>query len=66
MVDNGTRDSQQVVAGTLGNLAERVARANLEGPAILIVGGVVSLRDKLSWFASSRMGGSLTHPTRGD
>ena len=53
MIDNGTRDSQRVVDGTLGNLAERVAKANLEGPAILIVGSVVTLRDKLSWFASN-------------
>ncbi len=63
VVDNGTRDSQRVVVGALGNLAERVAVANLEGPAILIVGGVVTLRDKLSWFASTRAGGSLTHAT---
>ena len=66
VVDNGTRDNQQVVVGNLGNLAERVAKENLEGPAILIVGGVVSLRDKLSWFASNRISGSLTRPTRGD
>ncbi len=63
VVDNGTRDSQRVVVGALGNLAERVAVANLEGPAILIVGGVVTLRDKLSWFASNRAGGSLTQAT---
>ena len=60
VVDNGTRDNQKVVDGTLGDLAGKLAEAHLEGPAILIVGGVVRLREKLSWFASNRSGGSLT------
>ncbi len=60
IVDNGTRDNQQVVDGSLGDIAGRLAEANLEGPAILIVGGVVTLRDKLAWFATRRPGGSLT------
>ena len=63
VVDNGTRDSQQVIDGTLSNLAARVSEAKLEGPAILIVGGVVTLCDKLSWFAANPAGGSLTHAT---
>jgi uroporphyrin-III C-methyltransferase/precorrin-2 dehydrogenase/sirohydrochlorin ferrochelatase len=49
VIDNGTRPNQRVVTGTLANLAERVAQAKLPGPAIIIVGTVVSLRDKLSW-----------------
>jgi len=51
VVDNGTRERQQVVSGTLSDVADRVAKAEFEGPAILIVGTVVTLRDKLSWFA---------------
>lgn len=51
VVDNGTREGQRVVSGTLGDVADRVAKAEFEGPAILIVGSVVTLRDKLSWFA---------------
>jgi len=49
VVDNGTRPNQQVVTGTLATLAERVAAAELPGPAIIIIGTVVSLRDKLAW-----------------
>jgi len=63
VVDNGTRDNQQIIDGTLNDLADKIASANLEGPAILIVGGVVTLRDKLSWFAPNQAGGSLTHAT---
>jgi len=51
VIDKGTREDQRVVTGTLGTLAEYAAAADLEGPAIIIVGGVVTLHDKLSWYA---------------
>jgi len=51
VIDKGTREDQRVVTGTLGTLAENAAAADLEGPAIIIVGGVVTLHDKLSWYA---------------
>ncbi len=54
VIDNGTRDTQRVVTGTLGDLAARAAAANLEGPAIVIVGTVVTLREKLSWFCTTQ------------
>ena len=44
LIDNGTRPTQSVVTGTLSTLAARVARAGLRGPAMIIVGSVVSLR----------------------
>jgi len=50
VVDNATRDSQQVITGTLDNIAARVEQAELDGPAILVVGTVVRLREQLSWF----------------
>ncbi|MDA1090140.1 MAG: siroheme synthase CysG [Proteobacteria bacterium] len=50
VVDNGTRKNQQVVIAPLGELADAVAKANLPGPAIVIVGSVVTLRKRLSWF----------------
>ena len=50
VVESGTRRSQRVVAATLETLAEAVEEAGLQGPALIIVGGVVALRDKLSWF----------------
>ncbi len=50
VVQQGTTASQRVVAGTLATLAKQVADAGLRAPSLTIVGGVVSLRDKLSWF----------------
>ena len=49
IVDNATRAAQRVVVGTLGTLAAKARQAELSGPAIIIVGTVVTLRDKLDW-----------------
>jgi uroporphyrin-III C-methyltransferase/precorrin-2 dehydrogenase/sirohydrochlorin ferrochelatase len=50
IVDQGTRDQQQVLTGTLDGLAAQAADAALAGPSIVIIGDVVTLRRKLSWF----------------
>ncbi|ENF1794474.1 uroporphyrinogen-III C-methyltransferase [Salmonella enterica] len=50
LVENGTSIKQRVVNGELaqlGELAKQVA-----SPALIIVGRVVGLRDKLNWFSS--------------
>jgi uroporphyrin-III C-methyltransferase / precorrin-2 dehydrogenase / sirohydrochlorin ferrochelatase len=48
IVDNGTRPNQRVVAGTVETIASAAEKANLNGPAVVILGTVVSLRDKLA------------------
>ena len=50
VIDNGTRRRQRVVTGTLADIADRVAGADLKGPAMIIIGTVVTLADKLTWF----------------
>jgi precorrin-4/cobalt-precorrin-4 C11-methyltransferase len=42
-----TRPDQRVVTGTIGDLAAKVARESHPGPALLIVGDVVSVRDRI-------------------
>ena len=42
VIERATFPEQRVIAGTLANLAERVAVANVQAPALLIVGEVVS------------------------
>jgi uroporphyrin-III C-methyltransferase/precorrin-2 dehydrogenase/sirohydrochlorin ferrochelatase len=49
VIENGTRANQRVITGTLATLAEKARAAEMRGPTIIIVGGVVSLRDKLDW-----------------
>ncbi len=53
IVDNGTRPGQQVVTATLEDIARRAVEEDLNGPSIIIVGSVVTLRERLSWFKSS-------------
>ena len=50
IVDNATRANQRVVVGALGTLADKARAAALKGPSIVIIGTVVSLRDKLDWY----------------
>jgi uroporphyrinogen III methyltransferase / synthase len=47
----GTIPEQRTVTGTLEDIADRVAEANLKPPAITVVGDVVSLREAgLDWY----------------
>ena len=50
VIDNGTRRAQRVVTGTAADVAAKTAEAQLGGPAIIIIGTVVTLRDQLAWF----------------
>ena len=46
----GTMPYQETVTGTLSNIIEIVKEKNLKPPAIIVVGEVVKLREKLRWF----------------
>jgi len=52
VIENGTRAGQRVITGTLETLLQKTAQAQVRSPALIIVGSVVGLRDKLSWFAN--------------
>jgi uroporphyrin-III C-methyltransferase/precorrin-2 dehydrogenase/sirohydrochlorin ferrochelatase len=50
IIEKGTTPDQRVLAGTLGTLAELAAGAHVRPPALVIVGEVVRLREKLCWY----------------
>ncbi len=50
VVQQGTTRNQKVLTGTLETLPGLAKGAKLTPPTLIIVGGVVSLREKLSWF----------------
>jgi len=52
LVQQGTTREQRVYIESLASLPEVAARGELKPPTIIIVGQVVSLHDKLSWFGS--------------
>jgi uroporphyrin-III C-methyltransferase/precorrin-2 dehydrogenase/sirohydrochlorin ferrochelatase len=51
VIENGTRTGQRVITGTLETLLDKTLDAEVKSPALIIVGSVVTLRNKLSWFA---------------
>ena len=50
IVQQGTTQNQRVVTGTLATLPGIAQREKLHAPTLIIVGGVVTLREKLAWF----------------
>ncbi|TCV86674.1 siroheme synthase CysG [Sulfurirhabdus autotrophica] len=50
IVQQGTTPNQRVLTGTLETLPGLAKDANLKPPTLIIVGNVVSLHEKLSWF----------------
>jgi uroporphyrin-III C-methyltransferase len=46
----GTYADQQTVTGTLETIADEVEREKLRSPGVIVIGQVVSLREKLNWF----------------
>ena len=50
LIQQGTTVNQRVFCGTLGDLPALVERHEVHAPTLVIVGEVVSLREKLAWF----------------
>ena len=50
VIEQGTLPGQRVLTGTLSTLAAQAVDAQIQSPSLVIVGGVVNLHHKLSWF----------------
>jgi uroporphyrin-III C-methyltransferase/precorrin-2 dehydrogenase/sirohydrochlorin ferrochelatase len=50
IVAHGTMANQRVITATIGTIGAVVAAAQLESPALLVVGEVVALQSTLAWF----------------
>ena len=53
----GTRPEQQILIGTLVDIAGKAGKAGFKAPAIIVVGEVVKLRGKLRWFDNRPLSG---------
>lgn len=60
----GTWMEQRTVDGTLATLPELAKAAGMQSPAIIIVGDVVKLREKLAWFEKRPLFGKRVLVTR--
>jgi len=56
LVENGTTPRQRVVAGTLATLPALAQAAGVRPPALLIVGEVVNLAERMAWFTGATVG----------
>jgi uroporphyrinogen III methyltransferase/synthase len=61
----GTRPEQEVLTGTLVDIAQKARDANFKAPAITVVGEVVNLRETLRWFDNRPLFGRSVMVTRG-
>lgn len=52
VIQSATTARQQMVCGRLTELEEKVKKAGLSTPAVIVVGNVVSLSEELDWFQS--------------
>lgn len=60
----GTRPEQRTLVGTLEDISQKADYEGFKNPALIIVGEVVSLRDKLNWFEKKPLFGKRVLVTR--
>lgn len=60
----GTRPDQQVVRGTVGDIAAIAAQAGLSAPLVTVVGPVVNLAHEIAWFSPGPLAGRSVVVTR--
>ena len=64
VVQWGTEPYQRTVVGDLSNIVPRARGAGLAPPVVIVVGEVVSLRDRLRWFDDRPLFGKRVLVTR--
>ena len=64
LIQWGTTSSQKTVTGTLDKIAEKARTAGIKAPAIIVIGDVVHLRNKLKWFEQRPLLGKRIVVTR--
>jgi uroporphyrin-III C-methyltransferase/precorrin-2 dehydrogenase/sirohydrochlorin ferrochelatase len=50
IIQQGTTSNQRIYVGTLKTLSTLVVEEDIKPPSMMIIGNVVKLRDKLSWY----------------
>lgn len=64
IVEWGTRGKQKSAAGTLATIAALAKEKCMSPPALVVLGGVVQLRDQLNWFENRPLFGKRIVVTR--
>ncbi len=64
VIKNGTHPEQETVTGSLQNIVGEVKAHRLGAPAVIVVGEVVRLREKMRWFDNRPLFGKRVLVTR--
>jgi uroporphyrin-III C-methyltransferase len=64
VISRGTTADQETVTGTIVDIVGKAA--GLESPAVIVIGRVVQLQQRLDWFATRFDGGEARGPTTED
>ena len=64
VIERGATLAQRTVTGTLADIAPKAQAAAIKPPAILVVGGVVALRETLKWWETRPLWGQTVVVTR--
>ena len=50
VIENATSNKQRVIIGNLDNIERKVKQKKIQSPAIIIIGKVVGIQNKIEWF----------------
>ncbi len=50
VIERGATPAQRVVRATLATVAEEAVRAGIHAPAVIVIGEVVAMRDRIAWY----------------
>lgn len=64
LIRYGTTPAQETITGTLSTIVEEADKADFKPPVVIVVGDVVVLRDRLSWFEKRPLFGKRILVTR--
>jgi uroporphyrinogen III methyltransferase / synthase len=64
VIQDGTRPTQRTAVGTLETIADEMARAAIGAPAVVVIGSVVRLRERIAWFDGEPLFGKRIMVTR--
>jgi uroporphyrinogen III methyltransferase/synthase len=64
VIEKGTTSRQRIVTGTLDNIVSKVSEADIQSPAVTVIGDVVRLKDRLHWYPKGPLAGKRIVVTR--
>ncbi len=64
VIEWGTRPAQRVITGTVADVAQRADRHQVRPPALVLIGKVVSVRERIQWFENQPLHGQVIVVTR--